>query len=116
MNVVDLEQYEIDTLIDGLFLSTQQRRFIDYVAANPHSLTVTVTVNRATAIGNISHAASRVNEKLMPLGYVIACVKPLESISNRFGEPSRMYEWSMFKLPQRAANDSLNASALEVSQ
>ena len=52
----------------------------------------------------------------MPLGYVIACVKPLESISNRFGEPSRMYEWSMFKLPQRAANDSLNASALEVSQ
>jgi hypothetical protein len=114
MKAVDLEQYEIDTLIDGLFLSTQQRRFIDYVAANPHSLTV--TVNRATAIGNISHAASRVNEKLMPLGYVTACVRLVESISNRFGEPSRMYEWSMFKLPQRAANDSLNASALDVSQ
>ena len=114
MNVVDLEQYEIDTLIDGLFLSTQQRRFIDYVATNPHSLTV--AVNNATAIGSISYVSSRVNEKLMPLGYVIACVKPLESISNRFGEPSRMYEWSMFKLPQRAANDSLNASALEVSQ
>ena len=114
MNVVDLEQYEIDTLIDGLFLSTQQRRFIQYVATNPHSLTV--AVNNATAIENISYVFSRVNEKLMPLGYVIACVKPLESISNRFGEPSRMYEWSMFKLPQRAANDSLNASALEVSQ
>tara|TARA_B100000795_G_scaffold5195_1_gene3758 strand:- start:1145 stop:1489 length:345 start_codon:yes stop_codon:yes gene_type:complete len=114
MNVVDLEQYEIDKLIDGLFLSTQQRRFIQYVATNPHSLTV--AVNNATAIGNISYVSSRVNEKLMPLGYVIACVKPLESISNRFGEPSRMYEWSMFKLPQRAANDSLNASALEVSQ
>ena len=114
MNVVDLEQYEIDTLIDGLFLSTQQRRFIQYVATNPHSLTV--AVNNATAIGNISYVSSRVNEKLMPLGYVIACVKPLEGISNRFGEPSRMYEWSMFKLPQRAANDSLNASALEVSQ
>ena len=114
MNVTHLQQYEIDTLLDGLFLSTQQRRFIQYVATNPHSLTV--TVNRATAIGNISHVASKVNEKLMPLGYVIAYVRPVESISNRFGEPSRMYEWSMFKLPQRAANDSFNASALEVSQ
>ena len=114
MNVTDLEQNEIDTLLDGLFLSTQQRRFIQYVATHPHSLTV--TVNRATAIGNISHVASKVNEKLMPLGYVIACVRPIESISNRFGEPSRMYEWSMFKLPQRAANEPPHASALEVSQ
>tara|TARA_B110000093_G_C12572976_1_gene246728 strand:- start:9 stop:353 length:345 start_codon:yes stop_codon:yes gene_type:complete len=114
MNVTDLEQNEIDTLLDGLFLSTQQRRFIQYVATHPHSLTV--TVNRATAIGNISHVASKVNEKLMPLGYVIACVRPIESISNRFGEPSRMYEWSMFKLPQRAANEPPHASALEVSK
>ena len=114
MNVSHLEQNEIDTLLDVLFLSTQQRRFIQYVATNPHSLTV--TVNRATAIGNISHVASKVNEKLMPLGYVIACVRPIESISNRFGEPSRMYEWSMFKLPQRAANEPPHASALEVSQ
>lgn len=114
MNVVDLAQYEIDSLIDGLFLSSQQRRFIQYVATNPHSLTV--VVNRATAIGNISYVASRVNEKLMPLGYVIACVRPSESISNRFGEPSRMYEWSMFKLPQRAANDSFNGSEFGVSQ
>jgi hypothetical protein len=114
MNVTHLEQNEIDTLLDGLFLSTQQRRFIQYVATHPHALTV--TVNRATAIGNISHVASKVNEKLMPLGYVIACVRPIESISNRFGEPSRMYEWSMFKLPQRAANEPPHASALEVSQ
>jgi len=114
MNVIDLEHHEIDTLIDGLFLSTQQHRLIQYVATNPHSLTV--VINKATAIGNLSNVASRVNEKLMPLGYVIACVKPLGSISNRFGEPSRMYEWSMFKLPQRAANDSFGASALEVSQ
>ena len=114
MIATNLEQNEIDTLLDGLFLSTQQRRFIQYVATHPHSLTV--TVNRATAIGNISHVASKVNEKLMPLGYVIACVRPIESISNRFGEPSRMYEWSMFKLPQRAANEPPHASALEVSQ
>ena len=89
MNVIDLDQQEIETLMDGLFLSTQQRRFIQYVATNPHSLTV--TVNRATAIGNISHVASKVNEKLMPLGYVRACLRPVESISNRFGEPSQMY-------------------------
>ena len=87
MNVVNLEQYEIDTRIDGLFLSTQQRRFIQCVVINPHPLTV--AINKATAIDNIS---------------------------NRFGEPSQMYEWSMFKLPQRAANGSFNVSALEVSQ
>ena len=87
MSVVNLEQYETDTRIDGLFLSTQQRRLIQYVAINPHSLAV--AINKATAIDNIS---------------------------NRFGEPSRMYEWAMFKLPQRAANDSLNASVLDVSQ
>lgn len=87
MNVANVEQYEIDTRIDGLFLSTQQRRLIQYVAINPHSLAA--AINKATAIDNIS---------------------------NRFGEPSRMHEWSMFKLPQRAANDSSNASALEVSQ
>lgn len=114
MIFANLQQNEIDTLLDGLFLSTQQRRFIQYVATHPHSLTV--TVNRATAIGNISHVASKANEKLMPLGYLIACVRPIESISNRFGEPSRMYEWSMFKLPQRAANEPPHASALEVSQ
>jgi hypothetical protein len=114
MKALSLDHYEIDTLMDGVFLSNQQRRLIDYVAANPHSLTV--AVNRATAIGNISHVASKVNEKLMPLGYLTACVRPVESISNRFGESSQMYEWSLFKLPQRAANDSFSASALEVSQ
>ena len=55
MNVANVEQYEIDTRIDGLFLSTQQRRFIQYVATNPHSLTV--AVNNATAIGNISYVS-----------------------------------------------------------
>ena len=114
MNITVLEQYEIDTLIDGLFLSTQQRRFIQYVATNPHSLTV--AVNKATAIGNISHVSSKVNEKLMPLGYLTACVRPVESISNRFGEPSQMYEWSLFKLPRRAANDSCYDSAKGVAK
>ena len=114
MNVSHLQQNEIDTLLDVLFLSTQQRRFIQYVATNPHSLTV--AVNKATAIGNISHVANRVNGKLMPIGYAIAYGRPIESISNRFGEPSRIQKWSMFKLPQRAANEPPHAAALEVSQ
>ena len=114
MIATNLEQNEIDTLLDGLFLSTQQRRFIQYVATHPHSLTV--TVNRATASGNISHVSSKVNEKLMPLGYLTACVRPVESISNRFGEPSQMYEWSLFKLPRRAANDSSYDSAKGVAK
>ena len=114
MESIQLSTEEIEVLMEGVFISNQQRRFIEYVVSNPQSLTL--AVNRAIATGNCSSIARRVNKKLMPLGYVIACVQPLNSISNRFGETSRMYEWSMFKLPQRAANDSFGASALEVSQ
>jgi len=105
MNLKILNEQEIETLMEGLFTSNQQRRFIRYVASNPQSLTL--AINKATAIGNCSVIARRVNKKLMPLGLVIACVKPLDSISNRFGEPSNMFEWSLFELPKVAANDSM---------
>ena len=114
MKAVTFNRHEMDTLMDGVFLSNQQRRFIDYVAANPHSFTL--AVNKATAIDNISHVARRVNVKLMPLGYFVACVRPLENIADRFGEPIRMYGWSIFELPQRAANESFNDSVLGMSQ
>ena len=114
MNIITLHEQEIETLMDGVFTSNQQRRFIEYVASNPQSLTL--AVNKATAIGNCSGIARRVNKKLMPLGYVIACVRPLDSISNRFGEPSNMFEWSLFSLPRVAANDVCYGSVVEVSR
>jgi hypothetical protein len=104
MKVVSLSREEIEVLMEGVFTSNQQRRFIEYVASNPQSLTL--AVNRATAIGNCSAIARRVNKKLMPLGYVIACLPPVSSISNRFGERSNMFEWSLFELPKSSANDS----------
>ena len=107
-----LSEQEIESLIEGVFTSKQQRRFIRYVASNPQSLTL--AINKATAIGNCSVIARRVNKKLMPLGLVIACVKPIGSISNRFGEPSNMFEWSLFELPKVAANDSMFEFAEEV--
>jgi hemolysin activation/secretion protein len=72
MNVVKLYAHEIETLIDTVSLSDQQRRLLIYVANNPRSLTL--AVNGATAIGNISAVASRLNEKLMRHGYVMACL------------------------------------------
>ena len=114
MQIAELSKEEIEVLMEGLFTSNQQRRFIRFVASNPHSLTL--AINKATAIGNCSVIARRVNKKLMPLGLVIACVKPLDSISNHFGEPSNMFEWSLFELPKVATNDSLFEFAEGVSK
>ena len=94
--------------------SNQQRRFIEYVASNPQSLTL--SVNRATAIGNCSSIAGRVNKKLMPLGYVMARKQPSDSHPNRFGEPSNMFGWSLFTLPQTASNDDRYGFAVEVTK
>ena len=104
MKLKMLNEQEIETLMEGLFTSNQQRRFIRYVASNPQSLTL--AANRASAIDNCSLIAKRVNKKLMPLDYVIACLPPVDSISNRFGERSNMFEWSLFELPKSSANDS----------
>ena len=114
MESIQLSTEEIEVLMEGVFTSNQQRRFIEYVASNPQSLTL--AVNRATAIGNCSSIARRVNQKLMPLGYVIACVQPLDSISNRFGEPSNMFKWSLFELSKSSANDSSYDSAKGVAK
>jgi hypothetical protein len=114
MNQANLEQQEIEAPMGGVFTSNQQRRFIEYVASNPQSLTL--SVNRATAIGNCSSIAGRVNKKLMPLGYVIACKQPSDSHPNRFGEPSNMFGWSLFTLPQTASNDDRYGFAVEVTK
>jgi len=114
MIVTNLNQQEIEKLLEGVFTSKQQRRFIEYVAANPRSLTL--SVNRATAIGNCSAIARRVNKKLMPLGYAIVGLRPIDRVSNRFGEPSNIYRWSLFKLPLSSANDPSYGSVKEVSE
>jgi hypothetical protein len=114
MKRIKLRCIEIKTLANNVILSNQQRRLLDYVANNPKSLTL--AVNRATAIGNISEVASRLNEKLIGHGYVMVCFTPDDPISNRFGEPSRMAEWSLFTLAQIAANDPCYDSVVEVSK
>jgi len=114
MNIVKLYAHEIEALLGTVSLSNQQRRLLVYVANNPRSLTL--AVNGATAIGNISVVASRLNEKLMRHGYVMACLTPEEPISNRFGESSRMTEWSLFTIAQIAANDPCYDSAKEVTE
>ena len=79
---------------------------IEYLAQHPAS--ITVDCNRATAIGNISDVARKINPTLFMLGLFIACRPPFPPAMNRFGERSAMFEWSIFRLPNngKAADDA----------
>jgi hypothetical protein len=90
----------VDRLINSIPASFKQaHRLVAFLANNPRS--VTVEVNRACAVGNLSDVAHKVNPILYREGYFIGCEKPARPIPNRFGDPSNMYEWSVFKLPQQ---------------
>ena len=77
--------------------SKQQRRLIRYLLTHPKA--VTVDVNRACAIGNISDVSSKANKQLYRVGLFIGCEKPPAPISNRFDEDSQMYLWYIVVLP-----------------
>ena len=81
----------------------QAVRLVEFLAERPR--TVTIEANHACSIGNLSDVARKVNPILYREGYFIGCEKPARPIPNRFGEPSDMYEWSVFSLPD-ASNDS----------
>ncbi len=76
------------------FSSTQAVRLVRYLAENP--LSVTVEVNKACAVGNISQVARKLNPFLWPFGYQIGCERPPLPVPNRFREPSSMFLWSIY--------------------
>lgn len=80
----------------------QAYRLINFLADNPQS--VTVNVNRACAVGNISDVARKINGVLWKFGFFIGCERPPMPVENRFGEPSHMFLWSIME-PEEAAND-----------
>lgn len=105
MKPVRLSKAVRDQLLDAISPTYHQAyRLINYLADNPRS--VTVDVNRACAIGNISHVAHKINQRLLwKHGLFIGCERPASPVPNRFDEPSQMFLWSILAKTE-AANDS----------
>ena len=102
-----LSATEVTCVLKHISANNRQAiRLIEYLAQYPAS--ITVDVNRATAIGNISDVARKINPTLFMLGLFIACRPPFPPAMNRFGERSAMFEWSIYRLPNsgKAANDA----------
>jgi hypothetical protein len=91
-------------LADAVILRTskQQRQLVRYLLN--HQRAVTVDVNRACAIGNISDVVRKANAELYRVGLFIGCETPLAliPIPNRFDEASQMYLWFIVVLPNAA--------------
>lgn len=82
----------------------QTHRMVRYLAKNPKSSTAFVASD--CAIGNVSDCAIRANESLYKADFFISCQRPHPAIQNRFGEPSAMFLWSLYRLPE-AANEAV---------
>ena len=99
-----IQKGELDLIINQIPATFSQAvRLVKFLAWNPKA--VTVEVNSSCSIGNISDVAHKVNPILHRHGYMIGCEKPLRAIPNKFGEPSNMFLWSIYKLTD-AANDA----------
>lgn len=99
-NITKLEPLELQSALETIPQKTGQApRLIRYLSNNPKS--PTVFVNTDTAIGNISDIAMKVNPALYKLGIMVACERPDTPILNRFGEPSAMFLWSIYRISEQ---------------
>ncbi len=97
MAAVKLDQNELNEtlkLFDGR--RGQLPRLVRYLAHNPDASTV--FVNTDCAIGNISDVARAANQKLQQNGLFISCKRPDKKIENKFGEPSHMWQWGIYRI------------------
>lgn len=89
--------------------NNQAARVLEYLAQSPDR--VTVDINQDCAVGNISDCATRkINPRLKKFGLFIGCERPPSPVPNRFDQPSGMYLWSLYRIPENimdmeAAND-----------
>lgn len=113
MKPVRLSKAVRDQLLDAISPTYHQAyRLLSHLADNPRS--VTVDVNRACAIGNISHVAHKINQRLLwKHGLFIGCERPPVRVPNRFDEPSQMFLWSILATGE-AANDTDTIEELRV--
>lgn len=104
-----LNERELEGALQGIPSTFKQaHRLVRFLADNPEA--ITVAVNQACSIGNISDVARRINPHLFRRGLYISCQRPPEPVLNKFDEPSQMFEWSLHRI-QDAANDPDGATA-----
>ena len=105
-----LSNQELESALEGIPPAFKQaHRLVRFLSNNPHA--ITVAVNESCSIGNISDVARRINPLLFRKGLYISCRQPADPVFNQFDEPSQMYEWSLHRIRQDAANDPQGATA-----
>jgi len=83
---------------------TQASRMLRYLAVHPNASTAEVAAN--CAIGNLSDVARKSNKYLAVRNLFISCRRPVRRLPNRFGEPSRMFEWGIYRTDELATDES----------
>ncbi len=83
---------------------TQAQRMLRYLANHPNASTAEVAAN--CAIGNLSDVARKSNKYLAIQNLFISCKRPVRRLPNRFGEPSRMYQWGIYRTDELGADES----------
>ena len=82
---------------------TQAQRMLRFLAVNPGASTAAVAAN--CAIGNLSDVARKSNRYLPDAGLFISCQRPITRPLNRFGEPSSMFEWGLYRIEKQASDE-----------
>lgn len=103
-----LSPSELESILDAMSptgdTKRSTKRLIEYLAVRPGS--ITVDVNRACSVGNISHYSTvYINPRIKHLGFQIACELPAFPPLNKFGEPTKQHLWSFYRWVDDAAND-----------
>ncbi len=83
----------------------QAHRMVEFLSEHPHSPSGHVAHH--CAIGNLSDVAHKANKFIYPLKLFIACERPPTPLRNRFNETSNQFLWSLYRLPEEAANDPI---------
>ena len=99
MNPIILSSAEIESAEVTLpYGFTQAQRMLRYLANHPNASTAEVAAN--CAIGNLSDVARKSNKYLAVRNLFISCRRPAARLPNRFGEPSRMYQWGVYRIDE----------------
>jgi len=81
---------------------TQAQRMLRYLSEHPDASTAEVAAN--CAIGNLSDVARKSNKYLATRNLFISCRRPASRLANRFGEPSRMFQWGLYRFDEQASD------------
>jgi len=103
MNPIILSSAEIESAEITLpYGFTQAQRMLRYLAAHPNASTAAVA--SSCGIANLSDVARKSNKYLAIKNLFISCKRPVRRLPNRFGEPSRMYQWGIYRTDELGAD------------